>query len=159
MKTTTMIALISLVLAGCGLLNSKGGGSQNLTATFSLTDTTGKADTTFRSGQQFMMSFLLVNTTPDTIIYYSVFCNPSVIFGIFRNDTEIVGSPAGCDNLIGPNYFKPGDTLRGQWEAPNSYEGLVILPPGSYAAKVVFPNLGEIKGVSPVTPLSFSVIK
>ncbi len=154
-----MVALISLVLAGCGLLNSKGGGSQSLTATFSLADTTGRADTTFRSGQQFMISFLLVNTTPDTIKYYSVYCDPSVIFGIFRNDSEIVGSPAGCDNLISLNYFKPGDTLRGQWEAPNSYDGLVFLSPGSYAAKVVFPNLAHWKGVNPIPSLSFSVIK
>jgi hypothetical protein len=72
----------------------------------------------------------------------------------------LVGSPAGCDNEIGFRYFKPRDTLQGQWQAPNNqWMGQVILTPGSYLAKVVFPDFSKMKGVNPVPTIAFSIIK
>jgi len=152
--------LVSISIGGCDLLKNKSDGNGNLNATFRLSDTTGRTANTFHSGESFIMSFSLINTTTDTITYYDVVCIPRVNFAILRNDSLLVGSPAGCDNEIGFRYFKPRDTLQGQWQAPNNqWMGQVILTPGSYLAKVVFPDFSKMKGVNPVPTIAFSIIK
>lgn len=160
MKEIVFVTFVSLTLVGCGLVNSRSVGSHNLIPTFTLTDTTGEPDTTFRSGEPFLMSFQLVNTSSDTIKYYSVYCYPSVMFAIYRNDSIVTESPTSCDNLIMQQYLIPGDTLQGEWKAPETLDsGLLNLPPDSYVAKVVFPNFSRMKGVNPVPALGFSIMK
>lgn len=157
MKLIIIAVFASLGIAGCGLLNSRSKRGEGLTPTFTLADTTGAPNTTFHSGESFLMSFQLINTSPDTIKYYSVFCFPSVIFGIYRNDSLITETPWNCDNALTLDYFNPGDTLQGEWKAPKSTNGISALPPGSYVAKVVFPKLSEMNGVNPAPQIGFRI--
>jgi hypothetical protein len=146
MRTMAFMLLISLFAAGCGLVNSKAGGDDSVTASFSLTDTTGRADTTFAPGQSFYMTFLLVNTTPNTVTYTTVDV-PPINFEILEGDS-VIGRNVFAVSYIAnplPIKFLPGDTLSGSCEAPKYILGAggaqVVLLPGSYVAKAIFPQI------------------
>ncbi len=139
-----LILVISMVAAGCGLVNSKTGGTSRITAVFTITDTTGHADTTFAPGQNFDLTFLLINTGSNTISYQTGGRIPLIGFEILKGDSVIGGSIYAMPAIvIPPATFLPGDTLRGECEAPigllatTPQHTLVhfVLTPGSYVAK------------------------
>ena len=155
MKRTALMLLLSVAVAGCGLVNSKTSGSDNITASFSLTDTTGQADTTFAPGQNFYMTFFLVNTSGKTVTYTTVDV-PAINFEILKGDSVIGGNVFAVSNIANPLPIKflPGDTLRESCEAPKYVVGAggtpLVLGPGSYFAKAIFPQItgANVSGAS-----------
>jgi len=159
MKTITSILIASLVAAGCGLLNSKAGGTGNVTATFILTDTTGRVDTTFAPGQHFYITFLLVNTSGETVTYTSRDL-PMINFEILQGDSIIGATVYAISNIANPPPVKllPGDTLRGECEAPADFTTIspqntlvhITIGAGSYIAKATYPPISgaNVKGAS-----------
>ena len=149
MKKLASIVIASLVVAGCGLVNSKTGGSGNVTATFSLTDTTGQADTTFAPGQNFYMTFLLINTSGKTVTYASPDL-PLINFQVLQGDSIIGATVYAVSNLVPiPVKLPPGGTLRGECEAPVDLTTIspqhtlvhITLAPGQYIAKATYPQI------------------
>ena len=163
MKSIIFPLLISLGAAGCGLVNSKATPPDNLTAGFNLQDTTGQTDTSFQSGQKFVMSFSLINST-DHAITFLVNSIPPVHFQIWRNDTLIGTSVYALTNSFVsiPDTLAPGDTLQEQCVAPTSLlavpaaQGSLDLTPGQYQAKVVYPGFSGAQ-VSCVSSIGFTV--
>lgn len=159
MKTIASMLIASLVAAGCGPVNSKTGGNGNVTDNFSLTDTTGRADTTFAPGQNFYMTFLLVNKSGETVTYTSVDV-PLINFEILQGDSIIGGTVFAISNIAYPVPVKllPGDTLRGECEAPIDLTTIspqhtlvhITLAPGQYIAKATYPQISgaNISGAS-----------
>ena len=145
MKRVGLILVISMVAAGCGLVNSKTSGPASITAVFSMTDTTGHADTTFAPGQNFDLTFLLINTGSTTITYQAGTRIPLIGFEILQGDSVIGGTIYAISNIANPPPIKmqPGDTLRGECEAPIDLWATTpqhvpvhfALAPGSYVAK------------------------
>ena len=147
MKSIIFVLLVSLAAAGCGLVNSKATATDNLTASFTLQGPTGQTDTTFQSGQQFIMSFSLTNSTghPITDLSSSI---PAVHFQIWKNDSLIGMSVYAMSNAFVsiPDTLAPGATLQEQCQAPTSLraaapaQGNLSLPAGQYEAMVVYPG-------------------
>ena len=144
LKTIASMLIASLVAAGCGLVNSKTSGTSSITTVFTITDTTGHADTTFAVGQNVDLTFLLINTGSNTISYQTGGRIPLIGFEILKGDSVIGGNIYAMPAIITPpTKFLPGDTLRGECEAPigllatTPQHTLVhfVLSPGSYVAK------------------------
>ena len=160
MKMTTTLALIGILFAGCDILKTKSSDNAGLTADFSLSDTTGHASTVFRSGEQFLMSFSVVNTTNDTLTYH--YSEPPVVFSILKNRSVVASSIDGYAFPMNVNtgLVAPGKALANSWKAPNTpaQNPKVVLAPGTYEASVSFSQFDEAK-VDPVPTISFSVIQ
>jgi hypothetical protein len=155
MKTMASMLIALLLVAGCGLVNSNTSGNGNVSASFSLTDTTARADTAFAPGQNFYMTFLLINTAGKTVTYTSVDV-PVINFEILQGDSVIGGNVFAVSNISNPLPIKllPGDTLRGSCEAPLYMVGFhgkpLVLAPGSYIAKATYPQISgaNVSGAS-----------
>ena len=167
MRKKTLILLISLLATGCGLLNTKGGSSNGLTATFTISDTTGRATSTFRSGEAFLLSFVLINNSGDTFTaHYPPM--PPIRFEVLRGDSVVVISnpqPTGpiiphSNVVIEATFLEPHDTVHAQWKAPNTpYENSgIVLADGDYMAQVSFPSYDKAI-MDTVQTVSFSVVK
>ena len=161
MRTITLMVLLSLVAAGCGLVNSNVGTTKGVTATFDLTDIAGHSDTTFAVGQNFYMTFRLINGGPDTVTYSDPTV-PPIHFEILKNDTVIGATVYAVMNVVvvPPSKLLPGKSLDGQCEAPVDLKTIspqhtlvaVVLSPGSYVAKASYPNISgaNVTGTSTV---------
>ncbi len=158
MKTIASMVIASLVAAGCGLVNSKTGGNGNVTASFSLTDTTGQIDTTFAPGQNFYMTFLLINTSGKTVTYASANF-PLINFEVLQGDSIIGVTLYAISNIVPiPVKLPPSDTLRGECEAPIDLTTIspqhtlvhITLAPGQYFAKAIYPGISgaNVSGAS-----------
>ena len=151
MKMMNSLTLITVLIGGCHTDKINSIGNENLTATFIMADTTKHVNTTFHSGEPFLMAFWLINTTTDTITYFFENVDKSVIFEILRNDTVVAMTSYFGSRLVRQYSILPGDTLQGQWRVTD------ILAPGSYEANVYFPNFYNVKGVNPVNTIAFSI--
>jgi hypothetical protein len=155
----TVMVLISLTAAGCGLISSNANGK--LTATFTLADSAGHPSTTFYSGDHFDMSFSLINTTADTLTYHRGSTAPPVIFEILRSDSVVATSIDGYAfvQVVLGGFVAPGDSLIGDWEAPNTpaQSPRVVLSPGSYQAKVLYPAFEQTETNS-VSTINFAIV-
>ena len=162
-----MIVLLSLVLAGCGLLNTKSSSSKGLGITFALTDTTGKPSSTFYSGEPFLLSFAMINNTGNTLVaHYPP--TPTVSFEILQGDSVLVSSKpeqtgptrVHPNSVIEAMLLQPGDTLHAQWKAPNtpSQNSAIVLLDGDYKAQVSFPSFDKTT-LDTVEQIKFSVVQ
>ncbi len=153
--------MLIVLLTGCHFLGIANQSNDTIYATFSMTDTTGKATTVFHSGESFDLSFSMKNTTKDTLIYG--WAPPMVSFEIIGNDSTVSYSYEGCPV---PNYivtaaeWAPGKSITESWKAPTSpcMQHKVILAPGSYVAKVHYPNIKNRK-VTVSSPIKFTVVQ
>jgi hypothetical protein len=158
MKTIIIFGLIAICINGCNQSTSPS--DKPLTTTFTLTDTSGQTVSQFHSGEEFKLAFTVTNTTKDTLTFYRGSTAPAVIFQIMKNDSVIASSVDGYAFLavVLGGYVAPGQSLQGEWKAPNTpaQNPKVLLNPGSYQAKVLFPNFNQAK-VNPVSSITFSV--
>ena len=119
MRKMTLMLLISLLATGCGLLNTKGGSSNGLTTTFTISDTIGRATSTFHSGEPFLLSFVLINNSVDTFTAHFP-PMPPIKFEILRGDSVVVISnplPTGPilphpNSIIEAMFLEPHDTVQ-----------------------------------------------
>ncbi len=165
MRTIASTLLVSLVAAGCGLVNSNVGGTKNVTATFNLTDATGHADTTFAVGQNFYMTFRLINTSPDTVTFSDPTV-PPIHFEILKDDSVVAATVYAVMNVvvIPPTKLAPGKSLNGECEVPVNLKSIspqhtlvpVVLSPGSYVAKASYPSIGGVN-VTGTSAVGFTV--
>jgi len=160
MRTFNLLALIAILMCACNRATTPTEGKGFLTATFTLSDTTGQASTVFHSGQQFDVSFSVTNTTMETLTYY--YTLPPVIFQILKGDTSVATSVDGYvfPQVVLRGYLAPGRALQGAWKAPNTpaQNPKVVLAPGSYEAHVSFRNFEQVK-VNQVSPITFSIVQ
>lgn len=163
MKTAISLLLAVVIITGCSLLGRKSNRTSILAPTFTLTDTTGHVTTTFHSGEHFIMTFSLVNTSREGLSYRRGSTKPPVVFKIVRNDSTVATSIDGYAfaQVVLGGYLAVGDTLKGRWTAPTTppQNPKVVLSPGSYKAKVVYPAFDQEVTVKPVSPVDFTVIK
>ena len=145
MKIMSLLALVTVFISGCDLVNTKS--TEKLIPVFTLTDTTGQVSRTFHPGENFVMSYSMINTTSFTLDYYS--SQPPVIFQILRNDSVIASSIDGYSFTQDATrrYLMPDSVLKATWKAPTTPPQFpkVILTPGSYEAKVVFIGFNQVK--------------
>lgn len=120
---------------------------------FTVSDTTGRASSTFRYGQPFMLSFSLINNTGRMLTdHYPPM--PPVRFKILRGDSVVVTStPKQTGPVIAvPNviieaiFLDPHDTVEARWKAPDTpYENSgIVLPGGNYTAQVSIEHIWRI---------------
>jgi hypothetical protein len=162
MKLLMLLILIALFTGGCHHATAPNEETKTLTATFTLTDTTGRTAAQFRSGEAFLISFALTNNTPDTITYRSGI--PIVSFTILKNDSVFTSSYFGCpipktSSILIVGHVPPGQTLQSSWKAPTPLCQSIpmVLVSGSYQACVSFPFFSGVK-VDSVAPIPFTVI-
>ena len=160
MKRMSQILLTAVLIAGCNLLGITSHRNINPEQTLILTDTTGQKTTVYHSGESFVATYRLINTTDRKITYYDDIV-PSISFEIWQNDSLITSSAYGFPNILipFPDTLAPGDTLQGSWRAPNtpSTDQSIVLNPGSFEIKVVGPEYQN--GVKMISPVSFSITK
>jgi len=166
-RTMTSMLLVSLFAIGCGLINTKGGMNNGLTTAFTISDTTGRATQTFHPGEPFLLSFALINNTPDTFTAHFP-SMPPIRFEILRGDSTLVFSnpkPTGPiipipNVIIEEMFLEPHDTVHTQWKAPDTpYENSsIILTDGYYIAQVIFPSY-DMAILDTMKQLSFSIVQ
>ncbi len=145
MKVMSFLALVIFLLSGCDLVNTKS--TWKLIPTFTLTDTTGQVRKIFHPGENFVMSYSVINTTSFTLDYYNT--KPPVIFQVIKNDSVIASSIDGYAfaEVVRGGYLMPYGVLKATWKAPTTPPQYpkVILSPGSYEARVVFVGFNQVK--------------
>jgi len=160
MKTLIVLGLLSIFISSCNQSTSPS--DKILTATFALTDTDGQAISQFHSREEFRLAFSLTNTTNDTLTFYRGNSGPSVIFEIMKDDSIVASSTDGYAfaMVVLGGFVAPGQSLQGVWQAPTTpaQNPKVILNPGSYEVKVLFPNFEQAK-VNPVSAIKFDVVE
>lgn len=114
MRAILSLTLLSLIAAGCGLL-SPGGKDSKLSATITVTDTTGKTNTQFHSGEPFDVSFFLRNTRSDSVSYGMA--GSIALFEIYEGNLMVSSSNMGCPipQIVINGSLPPGDTLMFNW--------------------------------------------
>lgn len=161
MKEFPTFALVAAIITGCGVMGPDPAATYDLTANFFVTDSAGKAETHFVSGESFDMSFSMVNNSRDTLVYYGS-PQPPVVFRILKNGRVVATSIDGYafpEVVVGRVLF-PGDTLSGYWRAPTTPAQIppVLLSPGTYQAEVVFPEFKD-KTINRIAPISLVIEK
>ncbi len=161
MKRSPVFALVAAVLIGRGIVSPHPAGTYDLTANFFVTDSAGKVETHFASGESIDMSFSMVNSSRDTLVYYGS-PGPPVVFRIVKNGAVVATSIDGYafPQVVVGRVLLPGDSLTGHWRGPTTpaQTPRVVLQPGTYQAEVVFPDFRK-KTVNPVGPVTFVVGK
>ena len=160
MKTLFCCLFVTLLVNACSSPTSSNTGNGSLTATFTLTDSTGKRVNQLHSGETFVLSFMLINSTKDTLISHDELLQP-VIFRILESDSTVASS---IDGFVFQGRFQgwhlaPRDSLQHKWIAsttPPKFYSEVVLRPGTYTATVTFPNFQQGK-VNPVSPIIFFI--
>ena len=165
MRKITLMLLLSLFATGCGIVNTEVGSANSLTTTFTISDTTGKATSTFHSGEPFLLSFALINNSGNTFTAHFPPMPPFRFEILQGNSVLVYSNPKPTDSIIAfPNsiieamFLEPHETVHAQWRAPitpNENSG-IVLAPGSYTAEVSFPSYGEAI-LDTVQYISFSV--
>jgi len=159
MRTIIIFGLIAIFISSCNQSTSPS--DKFLTATFTLTDTDGQTILQIHSGEEFKLAFTLTNTTKETLTFYRGSTAPPVTFEITKNDSVIASSIDGYDFLavVLGDSVAVGQSLQGEWQAPTTpaQNPKIILRPGSYNAKVLFPDFKQAK-INPVSSIKFSVI-
>ena len=161
MKPLTVIAIIVIWVTGCNSDHTNSTHIPTLVPIYSITDTSGNADTTFHSGEQFILSFSVTNTTGDTLILNLGW--PAVAFRIFGNDSMVSSSDFNCPIPLiasGKGWLAPGQSIKDSWKGPTSPcdTQQVVLTPGFYQAKVTFPTILNVK-MKPVSVINISVVR
>lgn len=158
MKTLAVLAFICMCAIACNQGTSPLNGP--LPVSFTMTDTAGQTISQVHPGEDFLLSFKLTNTTPDTLNYVWANSGPSVVFRIQNNDSVLASSVDGYIFLMDAphRYLSPGQSLQTEWKAPTTpaQNPKVMLTSGSYEATVYFPSFYEIK-IDPVSPITFRV--
>ncbi len=158
MKTLFLFLLTSTLVLACDRGTSPV--TQALETSFTLTDTAGALLSHIRPGQDFMLSFNLVNTTHDTLTYQRANSGPPIVIRILRNDSTIAASVDGYVFLMNApiDHLAPRDTLREIWKAPTTprQNPKIVLKPGLYQARVDLPYFHQAT-VDPVPPIPFVV--
>jgi len=161
MKRLIIPGLFFLLSIGC---NHNPVSTNNIYSnpSFTITNTRGVSSTIFTMGEQFNMSFQFINSYNYTLNYFRGSTEPPVVFEILKNDNIIATSVDGyafAQIVIGGS-LAPGDTLKNQWTAPNTINQIpkVILTPGSYQAKVLYPSFGQSKADSYLI-INFQVVQ
>ena len=163
MRIITFILLISMITAGCGLIDSNPSKSNSINASFQLTDFSGNISDTFSSGKPFDMRFTLINTTGHAVTYNYAGA-PPVHFQILRNDSLVVASAYAFPNIMEnfPDTLKAGDTIQVVWKAQDYMRATLIpslhLPAGSYQAKVIYPTFNNVN-INCTSLIAFSVVQ
>lgn len=151
--------ILAFCLMACGHITSPD--DFRLESTFTLTDTVGQSTTLIHSGENFYLSFLLTNTTNDTLTYYRGSSAPPVLFRILRGDNIIASSIDGYAFLqyISTGILAPGQKIDTNWKAPTTPAQYhkVILKPGRYQAVALSPNFNEAE-TKKASPIYFDVI-
>ncbi len=147
------IVLGSLLLCSCDLghtpdmVSDRGstpGGKDTDAAGFQvhyqLTDTGGVSKTSFKSGEDFLVSLAITNVSGEPQIY--AHSGPVVIFSVLSGDSTIATSVDGLawpQNVI-VDTLGVAQTLRFRWRGPNSVARIPgrTLVPGSYTVAAVF---------------------
>ena len=160
MKRMTQVLVTAVLIAGCNVLGIKSHRNINPEQSLILTDTTGQKATVYHSGESFVATYRLINTTNREITYYDGIV-PSVSFEIWQNDSLVTTSGYGIMNIFisSPDTLAPGDTLQGRWWAPDatSIGQSITLNPGTYQLKVTGPDFQN--GIKMISPVSFSITK
>lgn len=164
MRILASITLMAIATSGCDLTNPHTNGSSSLSPVFSIADTSGKITTNFHSGDSFLLTFSVTNTTSDTVIYQ--YGPPMISFRILKDSVLVSFSHEGCaepEIFTEPDYFTtvklaPGKSINGSWKAPTSICSTqkTILPVGSYQAEAFFPYFKNVK-VDSVPPIRFEI--
>ncbi len=158
MKTLSFVVFAGTLMVACDQGTSPI--VSPLATSFRLTDTTGATILRTRTGQDFILSFSLINTTADTLKYGWADSGPPIRFYILQNGNYIASSVDGYLFAMTPSraYLAPGDTLLERWRAPTTPQQYpkVVLAPGTYQAKVVVPYFYGVN-VNPIEPITFVV--
>ena len=158
MKPILFQLTFALVVIGCDF--GERPKPEPLTATFKLTDTTGRETATFRSGENFDFSFAITNTSDQQITYHKGDSGPVASFTILQGDSVVATSLDGYVLLMvaTTGHLQPGQNLGENWRAPNTpaRDPQIVLSPGLYEAQLSFVGFDEAE-VKQIPPLTFSI--
>jgi len=161
MRHFSLLVAIAFCIGGCDLGERIPTPSESLQPTFRMTDTTGRETNSFRFGEEFDVSFTVINTTGKTLTFYRGDSGPDVVFRILKADTLIASSIDGYVFLmvVTVGHLPSGETLQGLWRGPNTPARTprLVLPPGIYTVQAFYPQFDEV-GVKKVSPMIFSVL-
>jgi hypothetical protein len=126
---------------------------------YQLTDTSGVSKTSFKSGEDFLVTLAITNLTGEPQIHAHT--GPVVIFSVLLGDSTIATSVDGLawpQNVI-VDTLGAAQTLTFRWPGPNSPARIPrrSLAPGYYTVAAVFRTVFGGHEVSDPKPLSLLV--
>ena len=150
----TLSALLAASFMACedqGLATSR--------VSFWLTDTLGHEQTTFRSGENFLVHLVWVHDS--TGAQQGFIMGPQMDCGLWRWDSLLAGSSWGCVFLMadGRCAGMAQDTMQMHWRAPRGLcqEDSVTLTPGTYEARAFINLYFETDPPPQTPPVTFTV--
>jgi hypothetical protein len=159
MRAKILIAVFTICLSGCDMGQPP---VVSLTATFYFYDARGVHTSVFRSVDNFTIGFIVRNTTDKVLTYYRGDSSPDVIFRISQGDSVVASSIDGYSFVQIPSevQVQPGETLMGQWTAPNTPARVpkIVLRSGIYEAHVIFRRFSNAHVDQP-PPMPFTIIE
>ena len=160
-KTISVLVLL-FGIVGCDLGERAPGSVEPLSATFRLTDASGREATSFRSGEEFDVIFVLTNTTGGEVTFHKADYGPLAHFTILQGDSVVATSIDGYafPMVATTGRLEPGQSLQEYWRAPNTpaRDPRITLSPAAYEARVAFVSFENVK-VKQVPPVAFSIIR
>ena len=162
MKNTILALALIAGIGGCDLGEQASTSIEPLSATFQMTDTSGRQTTNFRSGEDFEMGFTVSNTARKTLTYHVGSSGPVVIFQILQGDSVVATSVDGYAFLmvVVTGHIQPGQSLGERWRGPNTpaRNPQIVLDPGPYTVRASFVGFDEVE-IEPVSPIAFSIVQ
>lgn len=158
MKIIYILLLTGIFLIACNEDNSIVG-VNGVNTQFKLYDSNGVEKTTFKSGDDFEMRFLLVNLSGRDLSYH--YTGIPVTFEIHQNDSIIATSVDELTfaQVILSSSVKNGGFYKSNWLAPNSpaRDPKLILPVGNYKAFVKHYGFFDNSKLKESNPIAFVI--
>jgi hypothetical protein len=159
-KIPVLVLLFGII--GCDLGERAPGSMEPLSATFRLTDASSREATSFRSGEEFDVIFVLTNTTGGEVTFHKADYGPLAHFTILQGDSVVATSIDGYafPMVATTGRLEPGQSLQEYWRAPNTpaRDPRIVLTPGLYQARASFVSFDKVE-VKKVPPIAFSIIR
>jgi len=128
---------ILLTFFGCQDIESPRSAPSSSNGELQITDTNGQHRVVFHSGEEFLVSDYITNTTRKRIA--CAYSGPPIRFDLTQGDSVISSSVDAWALIMTYDTLEPGKSIGWTWHAPSEYrhDPVVVLRPGSYKVNVI----------------------
>src|SRR5947209_6762118 len=134
-----IICAISILLAmpGCRDNESSRGDPSTSYGQVRITDTNGHYRTVFHTGEEFLISDYITNTTMRRVP--CAYTWPPFRFNLTQGDSVISTSMDSWALIVTEDTLEPGQSIGWTWRAPSGFgrDPVVVLRPGLYKVNVI----------------------
>jgi len=164
MKIFVIFSILLFTLVSCDLFESEEFSKDNVLSSFSITDTNGVSKNQFKVGEDFVLTFSVINMS-DKPLHYT-YSYPIIVYSILSADSVAATS---TDYMM---YIQPiiqedltnAEEFIDFWIGPNTPGriasiGKLTLPVGNYTARINHSVFFDEYSSSPLEDIDFQVVQ